>query len=843
MKRIPLRIFIIVLITGIIGVTGMVVLKYNIDKLSNTYHVIMDEHAANQDYMKSIMTHLYQHKAHVMDHILANSEDMYDKYEQKEVELRNKMIDEFTEFGLHMQGNERERYYHKVYSNYYSYLRNVDIVLELSRDGNKNMATYYVNTTMVGFLEDVDRDLSELDELTVNEMNAAKAYMDRLIRFSQVSESICIIFILVAVIVCLVYCVNLTTKLENARREADAANRSKSLFLAKMSHEIRTPINAIIGMNEMILREEDRQDIIDYGMDVKRSAYSLLSTINDILDLSKIESGKMELVFAEYDVSGLLYDIVNMISMKAKDKGLEIKLSLDEQLPSKLYGDDVRLRQILINLLNNAVKYTDTGSVTLSVSGEIQDSNVNLYFEVKDTGIGIKKEDLNKLFAEFERIEEKRNRNIEGTGLGISITTQLLTLMGSQLKVDSVYGEGSKFYFHLLQNIVDKEPIGNIEERIREQAVEYSYEVSFVAPEAKILVVDDNQVNRKVFLNLLKELQMEIHEAAGGLACLDMVTKQSYDLIFLDHMMPDLDGVKTIKKMHALDNNLCKETPVIALTANALSGAREMYLDIGFSDYLSKPFQPEKLEEMLLEYLPKEKVVAVDTSDLPKKRDKILNFADQGFPDVEGMDWKYAAIVQPNAEFLLDMILMFTSLLKSEAQVLKQNYNILLEMLDTNPSESEEVLEAWRQYRVKVHAMKTSAAMIGAVSLSSFARLLEDFSKKRMIEPIKALTDIFLEEWLSYDERLSVFKVNEGNEENQKKFSASAILKLLSSIDAAMEDMDVDTADEIIKQIQCYEIPDNLNELVNQLASAVINLDIQMEHEVVKKWCEEMKTT
>lgn len=843
MKRIPLRIFIIVLITGIIGVMGMVVLKYNIDKLSTTYHVIMDEHAVNQDYMKSIMTHLYQHKSQVMDHILANSEDMYDKYEQKELELRNKMIDEFTEFGLHMQGNKRERYYHKGYSDYYSYLRNVDIVLELSRDGSKNMATYYVNTTMVGFLENVDHDLSELDELTINEMNEAKAYMDRLIRFSQISESICIIFILVAVIVCLVYCVKLATKLENARREADAANNSKSLFLAKMSHEIRTPINAIIGMNEMILREEDRQDIIDYGMDVKRSAYSLLSTINDILDLSKIESGKMELVFAEYDVCTLLYDIVNMISMKAKDKELEIKLSLDEQLPSKLYGDDVRLRQILINLLNNAVKYTETGSVTLSVSGEIQDSNVNLYFEVKDTGIGIKKEDLDKLFAEFERIEEKRNRNIEGTGLGISITTQLLTMMGSQLKVDSVYGEGSKFYFNLVQNIVDKEPIGDIKERIRQRVVEYSYEVNFVAPEAKILVVDDNQVNRKVFLNLLKDLQMEIHEAAGGLACLDMITKQSYDVIFLDHMMPDLDGVETIKKMQTLDNNLCKETPVIALTANALSGAREMYLDIGFSDYLSKPFQSEKLEEMLKEYLPKEKVIAVDSSDFhkKKKRDKIMNFSDQGFPDIKGMDWKYAAIVQPNAEALLDVILMFTSLLKTDAQVLKQNYSILLELLDANSSESEEVLEAWRQYRVKVHAMKTSAAMIGAVSLSSFARLLEDFSIKLMIEPVKALTDIFIEEWLSYEERLSVFKENK-NTENEKKFSASAVLDLLSSLDAAMEDMDIDTADEIVKHIQCYEMPDNLKELVEQLVSAVINLDIQMENEIVEKLREEIKT-
>lgn len=294
--------------------------------------------------------------------------------------------------------------------------------------------------------------------------------------------------------------------------------------------------------------------------------------------------------------------------------------------------------------------------------------------------------------------------------------------------------------------------------------------------------------------------------------------------------------------MHDLDNNLCKETPVIALTANALSGAKEMYLDVGFSDYLSKPFRPEKLEEMLLEYLPKEKVVEVDTSNLPKKKDNQLNFIDQGFPDVEGIDWRYATIVQPNAEILLDVIVMFTGLIRSDAQVLKQKYDILLEVMAAYLPESEEVLEAWRQYRVKVHAMKTSAAMIGAVSLSSFARLLEDFSRKLMSEPIKALTDIFLEEWLSYEERLSVFKVNEATGENKKKVSESAILDLLSSLDVAMEDMDVDTADEIIKQIQCYEVSDNLKELVDQLSAAVIGLDIQMEHEIVKKLREEMKT-
>ena len=341
MKRIPLRIFIIVLITGIIGVTGMVVLKYNIDKLSNTYHVIMDEHVVNQDYMKSIMTHLYQHKTIVMDHILADSEDMYDKYEQKEVELRNKMIDEFTEFGFHMQGDERERYYHKVYSNYYSYLRNVDIVIGLSRGGDKNMATYYVNTTMAGFLENVDQDLSELDNLTVNEMNEAKAYMDRLIRVSQVSEAICIVCILVAVTVCLVYCVKLTTKLENARREADAANHSKSLFLAKMSHEIRTPINAIIGMNEMILREEDRQDIIDYGMDVKRSA-SFIGQRVDAVNM-RIERDGVNADFSDIREQNKTYAPTHQASKPSgqttteeeKPKQEEVKSEQQEQLAAR----------------------------------------------------------------------------------------------------------------------------------------------------------------------------------------------------------------------------------------------------------------------------------------------------------------------------------------------------------------------------------------------------------------------------------------------------------------------------------------------------------------------------
>lgn len=830
MKRIPFRIFIIVLITGIIGVAGMVVLKYNIDKLSDAYHEIIDEHVVNQDHMKSIVASLYQHQAQVMNHILADSDEMYSKYEEKEAQLRENISAELTEFGTRMQTTERSRLYHKVYSNFYSYLRNVDIVLELSRSGDKNMATYYVNTTMVGFLENMDNDLDELDDLTISEMVEAKASMDDLIAFSRINEFISILGILIAVIICLFFCVKLTTKLANAKQEADAANQSKSLFLARMSHEIRTPINAIIGMNEMILREEDRQDIIEYGLDVKRSAYTLLSTINDILDLSKIESGKMELVLVEYDVSSLLYDIVNMISMKAKDKGLEVILSVDENVPSRLYGDDVRLRQILINLLNNAVKYTESGSVTLTVKSEIKNQKAFFDFEVKDTGIGIKEEDIKRLFAEFERIEEKRNRNIEGTGLGMSIVTQLLALMDSQLKVQSVYGEGTSFYFSIEQDIVDASPIGDIEEHIKEQSEEYKYEVSFVAPDAKLLVVDDNMVNRKVFVSLLKDLKMYIDEASGGYECIDMLSENTYDLVFLDHMMPDLDGVQTLEKIYELPGWKEKNIPVIALTANALSGAKEMYLELGFADYLSKPFRPEILEEMIYHYLPKDKlkkaeVVRKDTSKKDNKKEYIL----EELPSINGIDWNVAMIHQPDEESLIDTIRLFLQTIESDASFLEKQFVLL-----QNEVTDDEIL---KQYRVKVHAMKSTAALIGAVSLSGIAKMLEDLALKKDINSIIAITPVFLREWRDYSNRLDCFAIKV-EEDSKEEVEQTVIIQLLDNVVMALEEMDVDLADELLGKLKQIKFNDESEPFVNKIESAVINLDADAANKVTTEWKE-----
>lgn len=389
---------------------------------------------------------------------------------------------------------------------------------------------------------------------------------------------------------------------EAKHTDAKAATKAKSQFLSSMSHEIRTPINAILGMNEMILRESTEEHILDYAADIKSSSNILLNLINDILDVSKVEAGKMELVTVQFEMNSIIDDVVKMISPKIEDKGLEFIVDIDESLPDGYFGDDVRIRQVLLNILNNAAKYTNEGVIILSMSGEVIDDMASLHFAVKDTGIGIKSEEMKKLSESFVRLDEEKNRRIEGTGLGISIVSALLQLMDSELMVESIYGEGSTFFFTL--NLKIGENISIKEARIRERERRYANTARTRKKKEdnkeagdfpKILVVDDNAVNIKVFKGVLKKSPVSIDSASSGAQALEMAAKVKYRAIFMDHMMPEMDGIETLSRMRANKEYLNIDTPVIALTANAIAGAREMYEEKGFCDFISKPFDAEKL--------------------------------------------------------------------------------------------------------------------------------------------------------------------------------------------------------------------------------------------------------
>lgn len=621
---------------------------------------------------------------------------------------------------------------------------------------------------------------------------------------------------------------------EEAKQEALAANAAKGKFLAHMSHEIRTPINAVLGMDTMILRESKEMQIKEYALDIQNAGQSLLALINDILDFSKIESGKLEIISVEYDLSSMIHDISNMISAKMSSKKLDFHICVAEDLPSRLLGDDVRIRQVLVNLLNNGVKYTHEGSVTLRIDGKAEGDKVVMNFSVEDTGIGIKEEDISKLFEEFERIEEKRNRNIEGTGLGINITTQLLWLMGSKLNVESVYGKGSRFYFTLEQQIIDATPIGNLEERIRQKITEYDYLEVFTAPNAQILVVDDNIINLKVFMNLLKTTKVNVDVADGGLSCLEMVCKKHYDLIFLDHMMPDLDGVETLHRMKTLPDNQCKDTPVVALTANAITGAKEMYLAEGFDAFLSKPINPEKLEQMILLLLPRELLefdvqenMEEEKSDSPKMVNEEMPTDDE-LPMIDGVDWNYGFMHLRDKEILLDTVEAFYKSSDSEADYLEHTY----EGISDNP-------DMLRQYRVKVHAMKSSANMIGAIVLGGMAKLLENAARDQDMAVIESLTPVFLKEWRALKESLKVCIKVPGEKVIIEDYTV--ILAYLEMLRMAMVDLDIDGMDQNMGELEKFVYPSDIQDDVERLAGYVADMDSDGAEPLIEKLMNRMK--
>lgn len=502
--------------------------------------------------------------------------------------------------------------------------------------------------------------------------------------------------------------------IKEEQSKAEAASKAKSAFLANMSHEIRTPINAILGMNEMILRENNNWQIEEYANNIHSAGNSLLYLVNDVLDISKIESGKMEIMENIYDVPSFIYDCYNMIAEKAEKKGLELKVSCNPQIPSQLRGDESRLRQVATNLLSNAAKYTQKGSITLSFDRRDNDGQMMLVIAVKDTGIGINAENLEHLFTQFTRFDMAKNRNIEGTGLGLALTKRLTDLMHGTIDVQSIYGVGSSFTVTVPQEIIDPAPVGDFYQKNLSTADRGGkYKQSFEAPDAKILVVDDVEVNLKVIVNLLRATKMKVDTASNGRQCLEMITQTKYDLIFMDHMMPEMSGVDTYAEMKKLENSLNMDTPVIMLTANAVTGIREQFLQEGFVDYLSKPVSSDKLENMILQYLPEGKYQKLNDDQKPEKEtlfpEEIKRLL-QLYPHVN---------VSKGLAACVDSYNVYIDVLKSYAKEAKTDkLNAYLEQKNAS------------DYRILIHGIKSASISVGFFNLAERAFALENAANK-----------------------------------------------------------------------------------------------------------------
>ncbi|MCR5476013.1 MAG: response regulator [Lachnospiraceae bacterium] len=536
-------------------------------------------------------------------------------------------------------------------------------------------------------------------------------------------------------------------QMRDAAETAIAAEKAKSQFLAQMSHEIRTPINAVLGMNEMILRESGEPGIREYASDIQTAGKSLLSLVNGILDFSKIEDGKLELMPVRYELVRLLDRLVFSIAHRAEARHLDFRVDVDPQIPRALFGDDVRIEQIILNLLTNAVKYTEKGSVTLRMSlEEHAEGQAVLFVQVKDTGIGIRQEDMSRLTESFSRLDERRNRRVEGTGLGMTIVTRLLEMMGSELEIESVYGAGSVFSFRLRQPIVDETPMGPYDKNAAHTPGPERESISLHAPGARVLVVDDNSINLKVARNLLGLFGIKAELAHSGEKALELVKESRYDVILLDHMMPEMDGIETLERMRA-EKCLPRETTVIALTANAIVGARETYLAAGFDDYLSKPLDLSLLEKKLQAHLPESAFAepgkgAGGVSD----EDFVMEFApetESEEADAEGVSLTEALRVTPlniseGMHYCGDSEALYLEILTDYVKAYEER-----------ASELEEALrrETLDRYQIYAHSLKSTSLTIGAIPLSSLARSMESAAKQLDLDTIRLQHDDMMKQY------------------------------------------------------------------------------------------------
>lgn len=790
----------------LIGFIVLVFMKYNMDVISVNFR--NRENDGNRAILcvQKMKTEIYYYDDLVTQLI-------YDTEANRDDELRKKMTTVHKDMEVSLNAcslafrqiadDEEFEEFNHLHEIVLAYLNSMEAVVTISDYYGRDVAAAELTEKTYKYVTEAQGVMTSLEQVAQEYLKATENQMGTRIKYSRITFGLGVFSYFVGTIVCMSYCWKIMVMQDDYRRDAEIANEAKSAFLSNMSHEIRTPINAIIGMNEMIIRNSEDAQVLEYADRIRSSSNGLLGLINDILDFSKIEAGKMELVPDNYELKEAIIDVWSLISPKIEEKDLTFSFNGDPDIPMHLYGDAVRIKQILVNLLTNAAKYTKEGGVTLQIRHEvISEEIIKIRFSIIDTGMGINPEEIDKLTKPFQRLDERKNSTIEGTGLGLSIVNNLLAMMNSKLEIESVYGQGSTFSFTIAQKVTAWEKLGVFHPQEYKRQEVTKTESLVHASKAKILAVDDNEMNRLVIKELLKRTGVQLDLATGGRQSVDMAKMFKYDLILMDHRMPEVDGVEALHMIQR--EGLNTDTPVIIVTANALSGAEEMYRLEGFASCIKKPIEASLLEKVLLDFLPPE----------------LLDTEDDLFAVVE----KEAGIKACGNQEIYEKVV------KDFVFAGKMYMNELTQLLSDGDIEN---------YTIKVHALKSTARLIGANRLSDEAKELEARGDAKDMDYIQNGNGPLL---IHYQAVLDTLKKEYSFEENHPngEISFDYLKELLEAIVESCDAFDFDSVDRAVEELNKYDLPEVIRDMFGNLQTAAFNLESEQMVEIINQMREQM---